>query len=81
MRPDGGSGGKGGDVVLIADKSVKSFSILRKRHFYGNNGESGKGRSYGGKKGCDLEVSVPIGTIVYEIIRLKKDTSKKSDLR
>eukprot|EP00340_Litonotus_pictus_P001087 CAMPEP_0170516852 /NCGR_PEP_ID=MMETSP0209-20121228/2979_1 /TAXON_ID=665100 ORGANISM="Litonotus pictus, Strain P1" /NCGR_SAMPLE_ID=MMETSP0209 /ASSEMBLY_ACC=CAM_ASM_000301 /LENGTH=510 /DNA_ID=CAMNT_0010801913 /DNA_START=404 /DNA_END=1936 /DNA_ORIENTATION=- len=78
LKPDGGSGGKGGDIVLIADKTVQSFSFLRKRHYLGNRGVNGYNRGKDGKPGKNTFIHVPVGTILYEIFREK--TMKKSDL-
>jgi GTP-binding protein len=80
VRPDGGSGGKGGDIILIGDKDVQSFSLLRKRHYTGNDGVSGYNNSKDGRPGKNLEICLPLGTIIYEIKR-KTKVFKKADLR
>lgn len=79
MIPDGGSGGNGGNIYLVADKTVHSLSLLRKRHYNGNNGISGAGRSKDGKSGKDIYIQLPLGTLVYEIIR--DEAVSKKDLR
>lgn len=79
MIPDGGNGGNGGNVYLVADKTVHSLSLLRKRHYTGNDGISGSGRGKDGKSAKDIYIQLPLGTIVYEIIREEK--VNKMDLR
>ena len=65
--PDGGDGGDGGDVYLIADKSVNTLVEFRyKRLLRAQNGQPGMGNLRSGKKGGDLVVSVPLGTMVYD---------------
>jgi hypothetical protein len=79
--PQGGDGGKGGDVILVADETVSSLSKIRKAHFYGNPGEKGQTKSMGGKNGKDLEIRVPVGTIVQEILRNDDFKFRKKELR
>jgi GTP-binding protein len=63
--PDGGNGGKGGDVILVADASRKSLLDLTYRpHFYGEDGEPGGGSNKSGHGGKDLLVYVPAGTLI-----------------
>jgi len=59
--PSGGSGGKGGDVILRADKSMRSLLLLKKYH-RAKKGENGKARFMNGKSATDLIVNLPIGT-------------------
>lgn len=79
--PQGGDGGKGGDIILIADDTVSSLNKLRKAHFFGNNGEKGYIKAQGGKNGKDIEIRVPVGTIVNELIRNDDYKFRKKDLR
>jgi hypothetical protein len=79
--PQGGDGGNGGDVIFVADETVSSLSKIRKAHFYGNPGEKGQTKSMGGKNGKDLEIRVPVGTIVHEILRNEDFKFKKKELR
>ncbi|MBT8084003.1 MAG: GTPase ObgE, partial [Woeseia sp.] len=66
--PDGGDGGHGGDVWLIADNSTNTLADFRvARKFRAENGQPGAGRNKTGKSGDDLEVHVPCGTIVYDV--------------
>lgn len=79
--PQGGDGGKGGDVILIADENVSSLSKLRKAHFLGNSGEKGQSKSCGGKNGKDVEIRVPLGTLIYELVRNENYQYRKRELR
>lgn len=64
--PDGGDGGDGGDIYFIADKSVNTLVEFRyQRLLRAQNGQPGMGRLRSGKKGKDLLVPVPVGTMVY----------------
>lgn len=66
--PDGGDGGSGGDVYLVADGSINTLVDFRVAKAYrAEHGESGRGRNQTGASGSDLEVSVPVGTIVEDI--------------
>lgn len=79
--PQGGDGGKGGDVIFVADETVNSLSSLRKAHFFGNPGQKGRPRSMGGKNGGDITIHLPVGTIVNEILREEDYKFKKKELR
>ncbi|MFA5974984.1 MAG: GTPase ObgE [Elusimicrobiota bacterium] len=64
--PDGGNGGKGGDVFLKATPDKKSLLDLTYRpHFYAADGAGGRGSDKYGAGGEDLWVDVPMGTVVY----------------
>ena len=63
--PDGGDGGKGGDVWLVADHNVASLLAYRDHpHRRANNGKHGSGQKKHGHSGEDYEAMVPVGTIV-----------------
>lgn len=65
--PDGGDGGKGGDVVFVVDDNLATLADFRyKRKYSAPNGEGGKGGRCNGRKGQDLEIKVPRGTIIRE---------------
>lgn len=65
--PDGGDGGKGGDVVFVVDDNLATLADFRyKRKYSAPNGENGRGGRCNGKKGSDLEIKVPRGTIIRE---------------
>jgi len=72
--PDGGDGGDGGDVVIMADPSVTSLRVFtRKRLYRAGNGENGKGKKKHGKKGKDLVLRVPVGTIALDKTRISSE--------
>ncbi|MEN1762052.1 GTPase ObgE [Anoxynatronum sibiricum] len=63
--PDGGDGGKGGDVWIIADSNLRTLMDFRyKRHYKADKGEDGKKKNMFGKSGDDLELLVPCGTLI-----------------
>src|ERR671922_1768904 len=65
--PDGGDGGPGGDVVLIADPDLRDLSSFRaKRRFKAGNGERGRGALKHGATGESIELRVPVGTQVRD---------------
>src|ERR671916_1467146 len=65
--PDGGDGGKGGDVVLIADGHLRDLSGFRaKAHFRGGRGRHGEGANRRGADGEAVDVRVPVGTQVFD---------------
>jgi len=65
--PDGGDGGRGGHVILVAshDKNTLQELYLRKRIFAGN-GKPGMGKNKHGRKGEDVRIYVPLGTVVKD---------------
>jgi GTPase len=64
--PDGGDGGAGGSVYLIADEGLNTLVDFRhQRRFKAPRGEDGRGREMAGKGGEDLTIRVPVGTAVY----------------
>ena len=66
--PDGGDGGRGGDVVLVADPQLSSLIDYRfKHHFRAERGTHGQGARRHGRNGEDLELRVPLGTVVREL--------------
>ncbi len=65
--PDGGDGGKGGDVVFVADDNMSTLMDFRyKRKYVAANGMDGQGRFKTGKDGEDLVIRVPRGTLVRD---------------
>src|ERR687897_576486 len=63
--PDGGDGGRGGDVVLVCDAQRRDlYSLGRSRHFRAGRGERGKGKRRHGERGEDRVIPVPPGTVV-----------------
>lgn len=65
--PSGGYGGKGGDVVIVADAKLNTLVDLRyKRHYKADRGGDGGPNNMTGKGGNDLVISVPIGTLIVD---------------
>jgi len=65
--PDGGDGGKGGDIILVAtNKHPTLLDISYQQHYKAQQGRHGKGKLQHGKKGEDLEILVPLGTVVRD---------------
>jgi GTP-binding protein len=65
--PDGGDGGPGGDVVLVADPDLRDLSAFRsKRRFKAGSGEPGRGALKHGATGETVELRVPVGTQVLD---------------
>ena len=65
--PDGGDGGKGGDVIFKADRNLRTLMDFRyKRKYEAENGQDGMKRKKYGKSGQDLVIKVPMGTVVID---------------
>ena len=76
--PDGGDGGNGGNVVLVVDDNMSTLMDFRyKRRYIAENGMDGQGSRKYGKKGSDLTIRVPRGTVVrdFETNEIIKDMS------
>jgi GTPase len=66
--PDGGDGGAGGSVWLVADEGLNTLVDFRhQRAFRAKRGENGMGRQMSGKGGEDLLIRVPVGTVVINV--------------
>ena len=66
--PDGGDGGHGGSVYLVADPAMNTLADFRvARKFRADSGQGGAGRNKTGRSGTDLDVSVPCGTVVRDV--------------
>jgi GTPase len=66
--PDGGNGGDGGDVWLVADEGLNTLIDFRhQRTFRAKRGENGMGRQMAGKRGDDEVIRVPVGTAVINV--------------
>ncbi|MEM7229216.1 MAG: GTPase ObgE [Planctomycetota bacterium] len=64
--PDGGNGGKGGDVILVGDQHLNSLlKLTHKPHKRATGGRQGEGKQKHGADGDDLVVLVPLGTLVF----------------
>jgi len=65
--PDGGDGGPGGDVVLVADADLRDLSAFRARKWFrAGHGEPGRGSLKHGASGETVEIPVPLGTQVFD---------------
>jgi GTP-binding protein len=65
--PDGGDGGKGGDIILMAREGLSTLLDLRyQQHYRAANGAPGQGKKQQGRSGDDLIISVPVGTLVKD---------------
>jgi GTP-binding protein len=78
--PDGGDGGRGGNIVFLADTNISTLADFRyKRKYVAPKGENGKGDRRRGKNAEDLIIRVPLGTLVKEATtgRIMADISSK----
>lgn len=65
--PDGGSGGKGGDIIFKVDKGLKTLIDLKYHKIVkAQKGENGKGQNKHGKKATDIYIKVPAGTTIFD---------------
>lgn len=80
--PDGGDGGNGGSVIFVADRNLRTLMDLKyKRKYKAGNGQPGMKRNKYGKKGEDLYIKVPVGTMIIdkETGHLMKDLREDGD--
>ncbi|GAB4419664.1 MAG: GTPase ObgE [Anaerolineales bacterium] len=70
--PDGGDGGKGGDVILEVKPTLNTLNFRQKEHFKAQDGRPGAKQNMTGRSGEDLIIHVPPGTVIFEI---KEDES------
>jgi GTP-binding protein len=82
--PDGGDGGKGGDVIVVCDKNTHTLSHFKgKRLLKAKNGRPGEGRKKHGADGEDLIIKVPPGTVIKDantgeiLLDMKEDGERK----
>jgi GTP-binding protein len=76
--PDGGDGGRGGDVVVVADADIRDLSAFRgKTVFAARRGGNGRGTRKHGADGDDVTLTVPVGTVVSRV----DDGSVVADMR
>ena len=65
--PDGGDGGRGGNIVFQADTNLSTLADFRyQRKYTAQNGENGRGSRCNGKSAPDLVIRVPLGTVVKD---------------
>ncbi len=68
--PDGGDGGRGGHVIVCASKDVESLAnVASRKHWRAERGRHGEGSNRHGRNGQDVEIRVPLGTIVRDADR------------
>lgn len=80
--PDGGDGGKGGDIVFVADRNMRTLMDFRyKRKYEAENGQDGMKKKCFGKNGQDLIIKVPAGTVIIDEAtgRIMKDLKNDGD--
>ena len=66
--PDGGNGGRGGNIVLIGDSNLRTLQDFRyKKKYIASNGYPGSSNSKSGKNGNDIKIRIPLGTIVKNL--------------
>jgi len=66
--PDGGSGGKGGNVIFVGDEGLTTLLDLKyQKIIKAPNGENGKGKGCDGKDGLDVYIRVPVGSIIRDL--------------
>jgi GTP-binding protein len=64
--PSGGNGGKGGDVYIVTSKHVTSLADIKERYTV-ENGRTGRGKCMHGPNGEDIELVVPVGTVLRQL--------------
>ena len=65
--PDGGDGGKGGDVIIMADEALNNLGSFKfKKNFRAQDGQNGGSNKCSGKSAEDLTIKVPVGTAVFD---------------
>jgi GTP-binding protein len=80
--PDGGDGGRGGDVILVADPNYNTlYHLIHQPRFVAPSGERGSARKCSGRMGRDMVVLVPVGTLVRDLDKnvLLKDLARAGD--
>lgn len=78
--PDGGDGGKGGDIIFLADRNTNTLIDFRFAPILtAENGKNGSGQRAAGRSGKDLIVKVPIGTCVYRTKSVKSPDEEDTE--
>ncbi len=82
--PDGGDGGNGGDILLYADPNMHTLLDFRfKSKYTAENGEDGRANRCTGRRGEDLLIKVPVGTVIYDDLtdRVMADMDQAGETR
>lgn len=86
--PDGGNGGKGGDVIFIGDRNLNTLIDYKyKQHFKAKNGQPGMGKNRTGSSAEDIYIPVPLGTEIIDdetgdvLIDITKDATEYHALK
>ena len=80
--PDGGDGGKGGDIIFRADKDTNTLIDFRFTPILtAEDGKNGSGTRSAGRSGKDLVVEVPIGTVVYKLLGDSANVATNGELQ
>lgn len=67
-RPDGGDGGKGGDIIVVADSRIQTLLDYKfRQHYKANSGAHASSKCKTGRNGKNCELKVPVGTIVRDL--------------
>ena len=78
--PDGGDGGKGGDIIVEADPHQRTLiNFLHKKHIKAKHGQHGKGKKMFGRHSLDIILKVPVGTIIKENNKTIADLCRQGD--
>ena len=78
--PDGGDGGKGGDIIVEADQHQRTLiNFLHRKHIKAKHGQHGKGKKMFGRHSLDIILKVPVGTIVKENNKIIADLCHPAD--
>ena len=79
--PDGGDGGKDGDVIIIGDKNLNTLLNFRyNKHFSGGKAQHGQGSNKTGHSGEDKILKVPLGTEIFELNENGERIGKLADM-
>jgi GTP-binding protein len=74
--PDGGDGGEGGSIYIVASPNLNTLLNFRyQKQFDAGRGANGQGAKRTGRKGADVELTVPVGTVIYERVHPHGRTS------
>jgi len=77
--PDGGDGGRGGDIIFVADNNMSTLIDFKsKRIFEAEEGQQGGPNKMSGKSGSNLYIKLPVGTLVYEMREEFSETGGES---